>query len=237
MSTPTPFPQGSLIVSCQADETSPFGAPEFIRAFAHAALEGGAQGLRLEGTASIRAVRPMTDLPVIGLIKRRSASQPVYITPEPADVWACAEAGADIVAFDATLRARPTSVESLVIAAHACGALALADISSVEEAQEALLAGADLISTTLSGYTPYSPQLPEPDLQLVSDLAARGIYALAEGRIRTPAQAQEALSRGAFAVVVGSAITRPEVVTTWFREALEQTPGRAPGADPRPVSG
>jgi N-acylglucosamine-6-phosphate 2-epimerase len=215
-----PFPQGSLIVSCQADAESPFHAPEFILAFARAALQGGAQGLRLESLPHLRAVRPAVAVPIIGLIKRQSPHHQIYITPEPADVRACAEAGADIVAFDATLRKRPAPIASLVAAAHEMGALALADIATVEEAEAALAAGADLISTTLSGYTPYSPHLPGPDLGLVTALAARGISPLAEGRIRTPAEAREALERGAYAVVVGSAITRPEVITGWFREAL-----------------
>lgn len=232
-----PFPQGSLIVSCQADPSSPFHAPEFIVAFARAALLGGAQGLRLESIAHLRAVRPSVDAPIIGLIKRRSPSYAVYITPEPADVRACAEAGADVVAFDATLRERPASVAALVAAAHEAGALALADVSTVAEAEAALEAGADLVSTTLSGYTPYSPQLPGPDLDLISDLAARGIHPLAEGRIRTPAEARAALQRGAYAVVVGSAITRPEVVTGWFRDALEQPTGGQTVGAPRPVGG
>jgi len=211
--------EGSLIVSCQADAGSPFHAPEFIRAFAEAAEQGGARGLRLEGARKIAAVRPHTKLPIIGLVKRRGAGE-VYITPELSDVAAVDEAGADIVAFDATLRERPVPVEELVAEVHARGRLALADISTVEEAEVALEAGADLVSTTLSGYTPYSPRLEGPDLGLISDLAALGIRPLAEGRIRTPAEAREALARGAYAVVVGSAITRPEVITGWFAAAL-----------------
>lgn len=99
----------------------------------------------------------------------------------------------------------------------------MADISTAVEAVTALESGADYVSTTLSGYTSYSPQLEGPDLELISDLAGRGIQPVAEGRIRTPAEAKEALERGAFAVVVGSAITRPEVITKWFLQAVQET--------------
>lgn len=209
----------SLIVSCQADPQSPFDAPHFIRAFAHAAALGGAGGLRLEGAANIAAVRPDTDLPVIGLIKRRDVGE-VYITPGLNDVAALDAAGADVIAFDATSRARPVSVAALVREIHACSRLALADVSTVAEAEAAVRVGADYVSTTLSGYTSYSLALEGPDLDLVSRLAARGIRPLAEGRIRTPAEAQEALARGAYAVVVGGAITRPEALTASFVGAL-----------------
>ncbi len=212
---------GDLIVSCQADETSPFNAPALIWAFALAALQGGAAGLRLEGAANIRAVRPVTELPIVGLIKRRGVFEHVYITPEKGDVTAVAEAGADIVAFDATLRERPVSVAELVREVHAHGLIALADVATVEDAEHALSAGADLVSTTLSGYTDSSPQQDGPDFALISALAARNITPLAEGRIRTPAEAAEALRHGALAVVVGGAITRPELLTARFAAALQ----------------
>jgi N-acylglucosamine-6-phosphate 2-epimerase len=213
--------QGSLIVSCQADIGSPFNDPLFIRAFAKAARLGGAAALRLQGVDNIVAVSAEHDVPIIGLIKRqREELGDIYITPEPLDVTNVVNAGADIVAFDATLRKRPVPVSELIDAIHQRGKLALADISTAVEAMAALEAGADYVSTTLSGYTSYSPQLDGPDLDLISDLAERGIHPVAEGRIRTPAEAKEALERGAFAVVVGSAITRPEVVTGWFLQAL-----------------
>lgn len=211
---------GDLIVSCQADETSPFNAPEFIRALALAALQGGAAGLRLEGAANIRAVRPVTELPIIGLIKRRGVFAHIYITPELSDVTATAKAGADIVAFDATLRERPASVAELVHEIHAHGLMALADVATVADAEHALSAGADLVSTTLSGYTDSSPQQNGPDFALIAALAAQNIAPLAEGRIRTPAEAAEALRCGALAVVVGGAITRPELLTARFAAAL-----------------
>jgi N-acylglucosamine-6-phosphate 2-epimerase len=214
--------QGSLIVSCQADIGSPFNDPLYIRAFAKAARFGGATALRLQGVENIEAVRAEQDLPIIGLIKRhREELGDIYITPEVIDVTNVINAGADIVAFDATLRRRPIPVADLIAVIHGRGKLAMADISTAVEAVTALEAGTDYVSTTLSGYTSYSPQLEGPDLDLISDLAGRGIKPIAEGRIRTPAEAKQALERGAFAVVVGSAITRPEVVTQWFVEALK----------------
>ena len=217
------FGRGDLIVSCQADDASPFAAPEFIRALALAAVQGGARGLRLEGAANIRAVRGVTELPIIGLIKRRSVFEPIYITPERSDVAAIADAGADIVAFDATLRERPVAVAELVRETHARGLVALADIATVDDAEHAIKAGAELVSTTLSGYTDSSPQQAGPDLELIAALAARGIHPLAEGRIRTPDEAAEALRRGAHAVVVGGAITRPDLLTARFAGALRPT--------------
>ncbi len=214
------IPEGALLVSCQADAGSPFAAPHFIAAFAQAAVAGGAWGLRLEGAANIRTVRMEQSAPIIGLVKRQGEFGEVYITPTPDDVAAVAGAGADIIAFDATLRSRSASVAELVAAIHAAGKAALADIASAEEALRALEAGADWVSTTLSGYTAYSPGIPGPDLALVSELAALGVRPLAEGRIRSPSEARSALEQGAYAVVVGSAITRPEVVTRWFAEAL-----------------
>ncbi len=211
----------ALVVSCQADPGSPFARPEFIAAFAEAAVRGGAQALRLEGAGNIRAVRAAQTAPIIGLTKRRGGEfGDIYITPHFDDVEAVAAAGADIVAFDATTRKRPVPVKDLVETVHAHSKLALADVSTVQEAVWALKAGADYVSTTLSGYTSYSPQQDGPDLKIISDLAALGVRPIAEGRIRTPEEAREALERGAFAVVVGSAITRPEVVTGWFRDAL-----------------
>ena len=212
---------GSLIVSCQADPGSPFGKPEFIAAFAEAAVRGAAKALRLEGVANIRTVRAQQSVPLIGLTKRRGGEfGDIYITPDFEDVETVAAAGADIIAFDATTRERPVTVKELIETIHDHEKLALADVSTMQEAVWALEAGVDFVSTTLSGYTAYSPKLEGPDLKLISDLVALGIRPIAEGRIRNPEEAREAFERGAHAVVVGSAITRPEVVTGWFRDAL-----------------
>ena len=196
--------RGGLIVSCQALAGEPLHGPE-----------------------DIRAIRAAVPLPLIGLYKDGTAG--VYITPTLEHARAVAIAGADIVALDGTQRPRPNgeTLESIVSAIHAeLGNLVLADVSTREEGVAAQAAGADLVSTTLSGYTPYSPQLDGPDLALVQALARElSVPVIAEGRIRTPAEARAALEAGAFAVVVGGAITRPQWITAQF------VAGLAPGQD------
>lgn len=212
-----------LVVSCQASPGSPFRETAIICAFAKAATQGGAAGLRIESLADVQAVRRQETVPIIGLIKR--LGREVFITPELDDVRQLAAAGSNIVAFDATQRSRPASVPDLVAACHDHGVLAMADVSTAEEAFAARLAGADLVGTTLNGYTPYTRrgdglERTGPDLELVRELSAAGVTVVAEGGIRTPEQARAALEAGAFAVVVGSAITRPDDVTRWFAQEI-----------------
>ncbi|MBB6097860.1 N-acylglucosamine-6-phosphate 2-epimerase [Deinobacterium chartae] len=217
-----PSLEGQLVVSCQADPGSPLRDVRHIVALARAAEAGGARGLRLQSFEDVRAVRAVTALPIIGLTKTDRDDTDVYITPTPEEAAEIARLGAEIVAFDATDRPRPHTVSELVDAIHAAGALAMADISTLEEASAALEAGADVLSTTLSGYTPYSPQIPGPDWELMRALAARGIPFAAEGRIKSPQEAALALQLGAHCVVVGSAITRPDVITSWYARALAE---------------
>jgi putative N-acetylmannosamine-6-phosphate epimerase len=218
--------RGRLIVSCQPVVGGPMDAPAFVAGLAAAAIAGGAAGLRIEGLANLRAARSVTDLPIIGLVKRAEVGSDVFITPRPDDVAALREAGADIVAFDATRRPRPAPVAALVEAAHAAGALAMADLASEDDARAALAAGVDILGTTLSGYT--GGDVPEtPDLALVSALARLGRPVFAEGRYRTPDQAGQAIAAGAACVVVGSAITRVEHITAWFADAVRAAGGGA----------
>lgn len=213
-----------LIVSCQASPGSPFRRTDFICAFAQAATASGARALRIESLEDVRAVRAQESVPIIGLIKH--PSREVFITPDLKDIHALAEAGADVIAFDATARPRPFPVGDMVAACHDLGKLAMADISTAEEGLAASEAGADLVGTTLSGYTPYSrPGTGGPDLELIRVLAGQGVPTIAEGNIRTPLHARQALKSGAFAVVVGSAITRPEDVTRWFLEEMREFAG------------
>ena len=208
-----------LIVSCQPVIGGPMDRPDIVAAMALAALAGGAAGLRIEGLTNLRAVRAATDAPVIGLVKRSDPSMEVFITPLEADVAALVAAGATIVAFDGTRRDRPASVRALIAAAHAAGALAMADSADLEDARAAAHHGADILGTTLSGYT--GGNVPEdPDLTLVAACAALGRPVLAEGRYRTPEQAADAIAAGAFAVVVGSALTRIEHAASWFAAAI-----------------
>ncbi|ACO48051.1 N-acetylmannosamine-6-phosphate 2-epimerase [Deinococcus deserti] len=212
--------RGRLIVSCQANPGSPLRDPHIISRLALAAQQGGAAGLRIQGFEDVLAVRAVTDLPIIGLTKTDRPDTPVYITPTSAEAARLAELGSDIVAFDATLRPRPESVVHLVQTIHAAGALAMADISTLPEAQAAYEAGADIVGTTLAGYTPHSRALTTADWLLMDELREGGLTFIAEGRLNSPQDAARAMRHGAHAVVVGSAITRPDVITTWFAGAL-----------------
>ncbi|MCW6513281.1 hypothetical protein, partial [Lichenifustis flavocetrariae] len=146
--------KNGLIVSCQPVPGGPLDSPAIVAAFARAAEAGGAQGLRIEGLANLRAVRMVTSLPIIGLIKRIDPATPVIITARSDDVSDLAEAGADIVAFDATRRqGRLASVASLADAARSAGCLSMADSATFADAEAAVEAGADIVGTTLSGYT------------------------------------------------------------------------------------
>lgn len=195
--------------------------------FAMAALAGGACGVRIESAVYVSAVRAATKALIIGLVKRELDNSPIRITPFLSDTTALAAAGADIIAFDATRRARPVSVTDLVVAIRATGRLAMADCSDEEDARAALAADADIVGSTLSGYTG-GPEPTEPDYRLVAAIRRMTPNVIAEGRIRTPDQAAEMIRCGAWAVVVGSAITRPEHVTGWFRSAIGAAADGAP---------
>lgn len=212
--------RGRLVVSCQANPESPLRDPYIISRLALAAERGGASGLRVQGFEDVAAVRAVTELPIIGLTKTDREDTEVYITPTAAEGVRLAQLGAEIVALDATQRPRPEPLEGMFAAVHAAGALVMADISTLDEARAALDAGADLVSTTMSGYTPYSRQLAGPDWTLLAELRGAGLPFAAEGRFNTPADAARALGEGALCVVVGSAITRPDVITGWFVRAL-----------------
>ncbi len=211
-----------LIVSCQPVPGGPMDNPESVAGFALAALDGGAAALRIESLPYLKAVRPRTRAPIVGIIKRDLDDTPVRITPFLADAADLADAGADIVAFDATSRPRPAAIADLIALIHARGKLAMADCSSLDDARLALAAGADCVGSTLSGYTG-GPIPDEPDFALIAAMRALTPYVIAEGRIKSPDQAAEALRRGAHTVVVGSAITRTEHVTGWFADAVART--------------
>jgi N-acylglucosamine-6-phosphate 2-epimerase len=217
--------RGGLIVSCQPVAGGPLDRPEIVAAFALAAAAGGARGLRIEGLANLRAVRAATSLPIIGLVKKTDPASPVIITPTAADVRDLAAAGADIVAFDATRRSgRPETVEALAAAAHGAGRLAMADLATLADAEAAVAAGVEILGTTLSGYT--GGPVPEaPDVGLVRACAALPRPVYAEGRYRTFDEVRAARAAGAAAVVIGSAITRPEHVTGWYAAVMAEPLG------------
>lgn len=212
-----------LVVSCQAYPGEPMRDPDTMARVASAVAAGGAAGIRAQGLDDLRAIRAKVALPLIGLWK--DGPGPVTITPTLAHAIAVAGTGADVVALDATNRPRPdgSTLAEIVRAVHDAGALVMADVSTYDEGLAAAEAGADLVGTTLSGYTEATAHLKTggPDLDLVERLA-RGldVPAIAEGRIRTPADAAEALRRGAYAVVVGTAITHPTTLTAQFAAAL-----------------
>ena len=209
--------EGGLVVSCQALEDEPLHSAEIMARMAEAAMIGGAVGIRCNGVEDTKAIRAKVDLPVIGLWK--VGREGVYITPTADHALSIIDAGADMVALDATkMRA---NLESDVLAIHKVGGLVMADISTYEEALMAADVGVDCISTTLSGYTEWSPQQEAPDFDLVNRLSNRlSIPVIAEGRINTPELLEEAFAVGAFAVVVGSAITRPQWITSNFIRRL-----------------
>lgn len=218
--------RGRLVVSCQPVPDGALDRPEITAAFARAALDGGAAGLRIEGLENLAAVRRVTDAPVIGLIKADRADTPVRITPLVEHVRGLIALEADIIAVDATDRARPEPLAALLAAIHDGGALAMADCATADDGRAALALGFDILGSTMAGYTG-GPIPKEPDLALLRDLASMGAFTIAEGRYHTPTQAAEAIRAGADAVVVGSAITRPEHVTDWFAHAVAGTKAEA----------
>lgn len=224
VSTCRKLPRG-LIVSCQALEDEPLHGPIHMAAMARAAMIGGAVAIRANGPKDVKAIREVSDLPIIGLYKLWFPGFEVYITPTFQAARAVVDAGADIVAIDATLRPRPDglSARELIHKIHKeLRVRIIADISTFEEGVNAAEAGADFVSTTLAGYTPYSRRTEGPDFELVKELSqVLKIPVIAEGRVRTPEEARRAIKLGAYGVVVGGAITRPQNITRRFAQAVE----------------
>jgi len=214
---------GGLIVSCQAYPGEPMRDPRTMAQIARAAVVGGAAGIRLQGLDDIRAAADL-EVPIVGLVKAGDAD--VFITPTLEHALAAAAAGADIVALDGTRRARPdglTLAETIARLRDAHDVLVMADCGSLDDAIAAEDAGAHLLGTTLSGYTPERPKTAGPDLELIALIAARCERPIvAEGRIHSPASAADARRAGAFAVCVGTAITHPSTITSWFAGALAE---------------
>jgi N-acylglucosamine-6-phosphate 2-epimerase len=223
VSDPLAALEGGLVVSVQAPDGSPLKETSHLVALARAAQAGGAAGIRAEGGADIAAIKAAAPLPLIGLRKRRLPGSDVYITPELADAHEVAAAGADLLAVDATLRPRPDGVRSVDFIAAIVSDLpqpVVADVDSVEAAAAAREAGAAAVATTLAGYTEAGPPPAAPDLELVGRLVAElDCPVLAEGRFQSPDQVRAALEAGAFAVVVGAAITDPLALTRRFAAA------------------
>lgn len=207
--------RGSLVASVQASAGTPARDTHVIGALAESALLGGASGLRLNGPDDLRRVRPVADVPLIGLHKVWNGVRNV-ITPEVALAEGLAAAGADVIAVDATAEQLGRDFTLLGRIALATGLPVMADVSTLDEGRRAWGEGAAVVGTTLSGYTPHSPRQDGPDLALVGALAAAGIPTIAEGRYQTPEQVRAAFDAGALAVVVGGAITDPIALTRRF---------------------
>jgi len=218
-----------LIVSCQAEGDSPFNSPEGVASFAICAEMGGASAIRAEGVQNIMEIRRKVSLPVTGLIKSTFPDGEVRITGSRDEVTGLLETGCEMIAVDGTFRLREgmTGPEFIRMIKREYQALVMADIATRSEALACAEAGADCVSTTLSGYTPEtkSIDLQGPDFKLLEELAGcigEDKPVIAEGRINTPRLAKQAIEKGAWAVVTGTAITRPQVITKWFYDAINE---------------
>ena len=220
----TALPQG-LIVSCQAPVDSPLHDPIIIAAMAQAASNQGASGVRIDTPAHIEAVRrQLPTTPIIGLWKQPLPEFDVYITPQFHHAALVASAGADIIAIDATLRQRPggETVETLIARIHEeLDKPVMADVDTIENAIAAQKAGADFVGTTLYGYTAQTKHLSPPGFDLLTQLVKQlDIPAICEGGIASPQMAQDALKLGAYAVVVGTAITGIDLQVKAYQQAI-----------------
>ncbi|MCQ4205745.1 N-acetylmannosamine-6-phosphate 2-epimerase [Streptomyces longispororuber] len=212
---------GRLIVSCQAPPGDAMRHTDTLVRMACAAREGGAAAVRVNEPEVVAATVAAIDLPVIGLWKDGDTG--VYITPTVRHALALVEAGAAVVAADATARPRPdgSTLSEPVAAVQEAGALEMADVSNLAEGVDAARQGADFVSTTLSGYVPGSPQQSEPDLRLVSELtAAVSVSRGSGGPDRHSGAGRRGAGRGASSVVVGTAITAPTALTRLFVAGL-----------------
>lgn len=217
-----PFVPG-LVVSCQALEDEPLHGSPIMAKMAVAAYQGGAVAIRANSPGDIRAIKAAVNLSVIGIHKVNYPDSPMYITPTLAEVHGVVDAGADVISVDATLRQRPgESLADIVSAIHGAKRLAMADVSTVEEGIQAVAIGFDIVATTLAGYTSYTMGRPLPDLELIQQLCKSvEIPVLAEGHISTPSQLRACFECGVYAVVVGTAITRPQSITQQFVQAFQ----------------
>ncbi len=219
------IPEKSLIVSCQALPDEPLYGSKIMARMAQAAQLGGAAAIRANSPGDIKAIRETVELPIIGLWKQELSNYEVYITPRYQDIKEVLAAGADYVAVDATNRNRPEELNELFakIRTEFPNKGIVADISTVQEAVQITELKPDFIATTLSGYTAASSSRPAPDIPLVEEVARLiEIPILAEGNYKTGAQAAQALQAGAWAVVMGGAITRPRSITSYIKEEMEQ---------------
>lgn len=217
--------KGKVIISVQAMPDEPLYKEECLTAMMQSVVNGGAKGLRLAGGRDVKNAKRLFNVPVIGLTKPDKLpanwKEVVYITPTLKEVRELVEAGADIIATDATLRKRPKeSLEEMLAFIKQNNKLAMADISNFEEGMNAAKLGFDFISTTLSGYTQNSDCTQNgPDFKLLEQLVKNtNCPIILEGRVWEPSEVDKAFELGAHCVVIGSAVTRPQLITKRFCE-------------------
>jgi len=213
--------KSKLIVSCQPVEGGALDNERSVLALAEASVNGGASALRINDKKNVYNVKKKLNVPIIGIKKRNVNNSNVVITPFCEDIYSLADSGADIIAFDATIRKRPVEIEKLIELIHKKNCISMADCSNYNEAVNASFLGADIVASTLSGYI--KGNIPKnPDFRIISKFSQNNINKpiIAEGRINTPKQAAQAIKMGAHAVVVGTAINRIEIITNWFAEEI-----------------
>ena len=220
--------EGKLIVSCQALPNEPLHSSFIMSRMAVAAKEGGAGGIRANTKEDIAEIKKAVDLPVIGIVKRDYADSQIYITPTMKEIRELMEVGPEIIAIDATDRLRPEgkTLDEFFqeIKAEYPDQLLMADCSTYDECIHADELGFDFIGTTMIGYTPESQglKIDADDFKILRDVIANSKHkVICEGNIDSPQKARRVLDLGAFCVVVGSAITRPQLITKKYVEAIE----------------
>lgn len=219
--------KGGLVVSCQALADEPLHSPFIMSKMAGAAQLGGAVGIRANGYDDITSIKQQVDLPVIGIVKRDYEDSEVYITATLKEIDEVVKAGAEIIAVDATDQLRPDGQSLDDFYSEIRNAfpnlIVMADISTFEEGVKAEELGFDLVATTLSGYTKYTEGIELPNIHLVKSLAeVLDIPVMAEGGYWLAEDLEEAMMAGAYACIVGSAITRPMEITKRFVSSLNK---------------
>lgn len=221
--------QGKLIVSCQALPNEPLHSSFIMGRMAKAAWEGGASGIRANTKEDIAEIKKNVNLPIIGIVKRDYDDSPVYITPTMKEIDELMEVKPDIIAIDATGRINPGNMTQddfyQAIRAKYPEQLLMADCSTIEEALHADELGFDFIGTTMVGYTPQSKgdHIEANDFEIIRTILSKAKHpVIAEGNINTPEKARRVIELGCFSVVVGSIITRPQLITKSFVEALNK---------------
>lgn len=221
--------KGKLIISCQAVKGEPLYVEEksIMYLMARAAKQAGTPAIRTSSIRDVIAIKEETGLPVIGLVKVKYEGFESYITPTMKEVDDLVAAGSDVIALDCTNQKRgdgKTVSEFITeVRTKYPDAILMADISTYEEGVNAWKLGVDIVGTTMSGYTSYTTKTEGPDFELIKKLVETvDIPVIGEGRVHYPEQAVEVLNAGAFAVVVGGAITRPLEIAQRFIKAVEE---------------